>query len=303
VTASRLDGTWFVVPTPFGEDGALDLDDQRRLVEAPIAWGVDGLTVMGVTSEAAALSPEERDAALDVIFRAAGGRVPIAVGCSAGGVAPVVSLARRARDLGAVGAMVSAPPLFRNPELLPEFYARVAREAGLPLVIQDEPAATGVVIPVGILLRCLRASGQRTVKLEDPPTPPKVASLLEADPDLGVFGGLGGVSALGELRRGACGTMTGFAYPEILAAVRHALLDGDPALAAGQFELYLPLIQFEAQPGVGLAIRKELLRRRGVIRTNVTRGPFSIDPATAEELDGLLDRLGVTPSPERFAVA
>src|SRR5207249_845081 len=84
----------------------------------------------------------------------------------------------------AAAAMVSAPPLFRNVDLLPEFF-RDAAEAGLPLMIQDEPAATGVVMPATVLLACVEAAGARTIKLEDPPTPPKIPRLLSYDPALG----------------------------------------------------------------------------------------------------------------------
>jgi 4-hydroxy-tetrahydrodipicolinate synthase len=188
-------------------------------------------------------------------------------------------------------------------DALPEFFRRVAEASPLPLVMQDEPAATGVTVPVSVLLRCTAASGARVVKLEDPPTPPKIARLLEEDPSLRVFGGLGGTFALSELRRGACGTMTGFAFPEILAAVRRRLEAGDAGGAGAVFDRYLPLIQFEAQAGVGLAIRKELLRRRGAIASAATRGPVrALDPATLEELDDVLARVGVSPGIQRMEV-
>jgi 4-hydroxy-tetrahydrodipicolinate synthase len=298
---SDLSGTWFVVPTPFDENGEVDLDSQRTLVVAAIGWGVDGLTVMGVMSEVSSLADDERSAALTATFEASAGRVPIAVGCSAASV----HLARRriaqAADLGAAAAMVSAPPLLRNVDLLPRFYGAVA--GTLPVVVQDEPAATGVLIPVSVLLSCVQAAGSITVKLEDPPTPPKIAALLRSDPTLKVFGGLGGVSALAELRRGACGTMTGFAFPEVLRVVREAVEQGDQARAGAVFERYLPLIQFEGQPVVGLAVRKEVLRRRGAIATATTRAIVpSIDPSAREELGSLLQRLGIRPSIDKLEV-
>jgi 4-hydroxy-tetrahydrodipicolinate synthase len=297
-----LTGTWFVVPTPFDEHGALDLASQHRLVEAAVSWGVDGLTVMGVMSEFAALSSDERSAALDAIFEAVAGRVPIAVGCSSASAGVTTALARDAAERGAVAAMVSAPPLLRNLDLLAPFYARVAEDVELPLVVQDEPAATGVTLPVSVLVACLDAASARTVKLEDPPTPPKIRALLEVAPGIDVFGGLGGVSALGELRAGACGTMTGFAFPEILREVRLAHDAGDRRRSAAVFDRYLPLIQFEAQAGIGLAIRKEILRRRGAIAASATRSSV-LDPAMAAELDDVLARVGVEPGPEPLAVA
>jgi len=299
----EMHGSWYVVPTPFTNDGELDLDSQRRLVDAAIRWGVDGLTVLGVTSEVTSLSDEERDLALSAIFEATAGRVPVAVGCSAGSAHLVRRRLAVAVGQGASAAMVSAPPLLRNADALPAFYSAVAVGAGVPVVVQDEPAATGVLIPVSVLLRCLAAAGTRVVKLEDPPTPPKISALLAADPSLRVFGGLGGVSALSELSRGACGTMTGFAFPEVLRAIREAVESADLDTAARIFETYLPLIQFEAQPIIGLSIRKEVLRRRGVIATSTTRGVSpQIDPALVQELSTVLDRLGLIPSEESLEV-
>jgi 4-hydroxy-tetrahydrodipicolinate synthase len=299
----ELTGTWYVVPTPFTEDGELDLDSQRGLVDAAVGWGVDGLTVLGVMSEATSLSDREREQALRAILDAADGRVPVAVGCSGGSAHLVRERITHAAEQGAAAAMVSAPTLLRNVDALPAFYRAAVTGTGLDVVVQDEPAATGVLVPVSVLRRCLEAAGSRVVKLEDPPTPPKIAALLAAEPDLRVFGGLGGVSALGELTRGACGTMTGFAFPEILRAVRLAVEAGDPAEAGRLFDAYLPLIQFEAQPITGLVIRKEVLRRRGVIATSTTRGVSpTIDPTTSDELSRLLERVGLVPSAKRLEV-
>jgi 4-hydroxy-tetrahydrodipicolinate synthase len=299
LSEGSIAGTWFVLPTPFGEDGALDVDSQRRLVEAAISWGVDGLTAMGVTSEASHLDRAERSEALAAVLDERSR--PVVVGCSAPSAAEASELISESAGLGARAAMVAAPP-GAAPEDLPGFYAEVA-EAGLDLVVQDEPAATGVRFPPEILARCVDASGAVAVKLEDPPTPPKIAHLLELRPGLPVFGGLGGAFALAELRHGASGTMTGFAFPEILRAVRRALEGGDETAAARTFDRYLPLISFEAQPGVGLAVRKELLRRRGAIATSVTRSGAEVDPVTARELESVLDRVGIRAGPERLAIA
>ena len=296
----RLRGTWYIVPTPFDVNGGLDLPSLGRLVDAAVSWGVDGLTVMGVMAEPGALSADERTAALQTLFDASAGRLPIAVGCSGGALAATLVLIGQARELGAAAVMVAAPPLFRNVDQLPEYF-RQAAGGGLPLVIQDEPNATGVVIPVSILLAAAAASGSRTMKIEDPPTPGKIGRLLSAAPDLDLFGGLGGVSVLGELRRGACGTMTGFAYPEILRGVRELVEAGKLRDAGLLFDRYLPLVQFEAQQVVGLAIRKEVLRRRGIFATHRTRGVSPmLDAITLDELDDLFERLGIVPAQDRF---
>ena len=295
-------GTWFVAPTPFHDDGSLDLDSMRRCVDAAIGWNVDGLTVMGLTSEATALSGQERVEALQAIMATARGRVPIVVGCSSASTDAVVEMIQQAREMEANAAMVAAAPVGAA-DALPDFYAEVVKRGQLPLVVQDEPNATGMAMPASILLKSLEASGARTIKLEDPPTALKIAALLGERPDLQIFGGLGGVFALSELRRGACGTMTGFAFPEILTAVRRAAEAGDWELGGQLFDRYLPLIQFEAQPGFGVAIRKELLRRRGVFASAATRvAAPPLDEITAREIDELLDRLRLTPALDPMAI-
>jgi 4-hydroxy-tetrahydrodipicolinate synthase len=257
---------------------------------------------MGLTSEATALSGQERVEALRAIMGSARGRVPVVVGCSSASADVVVEMMQQARELNADAAMVAAAPVGAA-DALPGFYAEVVKRGELPLVVQDEPNATGMAMPASILLQSLEASGARTIKLEDPPTPLKIAALLAERPDLQIFGGLGGVFALSELRRGACGTMTGFAFPEILTAVRRAAESDDWELAGRLFDRYLPLIQFEAQPGLGVAIRKELLRRRGVFDSAATRVPTPlIDELMAREIDELLDRLGLSPALETITI-
>jgi len=298
-----LQGTWYVVPTPFNPDGSIDLDSQQRLVDAAVSWEIDGLTVMGVTGEVDSLTHQERSSLLKAIFEANSDRVPIAVGCSGASEARVRNNIDSALELGASAAMVSAPPMLRDVDALPGFYQSVAAQ-GVPLIVQDEPNATGVRIPVSILVQCVEISSALALKLEEPPTPIKIGRVLEQVPKLAVFGGLGGVSALGEFRRGSVGTMTGFAYPEILTAVRRAWMNGDRARAAEVFDRYLPLIQFEGQVGIGLSIRKEVLRRRGAMshaRTRVGRRPIGTD--TLDELTEILERVGIRPSIERLVVA
>jgi 4-hydroxy-tetrahydrodipicolinate synthase len=296
-------GAWFVLPTAFDPDGNVDLASQSRLVEAAISWGATGLTALGVMGEAAQLAADERQAVLETVMSVAGRRVPVLVGCSAQAERLVVGFAEQARLAGASGVTVSAPTLMRNVDLLPGFYQRVGAGCALPIVVQDEPNATGVSIPVSVLARSMRAAGSTAVKLEDPPTPSKISRLLEEMPEALVFGGLGGVSLLAELGRGAGGTMTGFAFPEVMAAIVDAVAAGAKRQAAAVFDHFLPLITFEGQPVVGLAIRKEILRRRGVLATGVTRGQLRLlDAAGCADLDDVLKRVELTPAPERLSV-
>lgn len=292
-----LAGTWFVSPTPFTSEGFVDAAGLRAIVEATSDWGVDGITVLGVMGEVSALSDSERHEVLRAVLDAARGTVPIAVGCSSPSAALTAQRVATAVEMGASAVMVSAPSLLKDSDQIAGFYTQACSGAGVPVIVQDEPAATGVNLPVSALLAALDASDSTVVKLEDPPTPPKITRLLAARPELTVFGGLGGVSAYAELSRGASGTMTGFAFPEILRALRIAMAAGDRTGAAALFDRYLPYITFEGQPVVGMAIRKEVLRRRGVIADARTRGlrPY-LDDVTLAEIDDVLARVGLTPA-------
>lgn len=296
-------GIWYVLPTPFSSDGAVDDESLHSLVEACTIWGVDGITVLGVMAEISALTEAERTQILDVVFGAAEGRMPITVGCSGTSAEVVLARISEARDRGAAAVMVAPPPLLADLDRLPTFYERVAR-GGVPLVIQDEPRTTGVRIPTSILIDAADQSNARAIKLEDPPTPPKISALVKARPKTAVFGGLGGVAALMELARGASGLMTGFAIPEILIAVFEAWDAGNRAKAAAIFERYLPLITLEGQVGIGLGIRKETLKRRGVIRDSTVRiSAAVIDDDTRRELVDFTARAGLVLGPDRMSVS
>ena len=297
-------GTWWIAPTPFAADGSVDGDALEHAVRTAVGWGVDGVTVLGVMGEVTSLSDAERDVVLSAVSRGSG-ETPFAVGCSAASPPLVAERAARAQEHGAVAAMVAAPPLVRDADTVVAFFGAVGERSPLPVLLQDEPVATGVQLAVSTLVEALRRSGAVAIKLEDAPTPPKITKLLAKVGDLTVYGGLGGVSAFAELSRGAAGTMTGFAYPEVLRAVRLALAAGDRVRAAQVFDTFLPLIAFEGQPGYGLAIRKEVLRRRGALVSGAMRGPVpsaGLDPVTTAELDEVLTRVGLDPSPDRFDV-
>ncbi len=294
---SDLRGTWYISPTPFTEAGAVDTDSMANVVTTAATWGVDGVTILGVMGEVADLTAVERAAVLAAASQAAAGVVPFAVGCSAPSAAVVADNIAHAVAVGAAAVMVSAPALLKDTDQIAAFYRAATAGCSVPVIVQDEPAATGVTMPVSALIAALDAAGSTVVKLEDPPTPPKISRLLAQRPGLTVFGGLGGVSAYSEMLRGAAGTMTGFAYPEILRAIRLAFEAGDRAAAARINDRFLPYLVFEGQQRVGLGIRKEVLRRRGVIAGGRSRAlnPYP-DAATIAELDDVLARVGLVPS-------
>jgi 4-hydroxy-tetrahydrodipicolinate synthase len=186
--------------------------------------------------------------------------------------------------------MVSPPPGTSAGPALKEHFRRIAADLPIPFIVQDHPTSSGVRMPVEFIAGLFEHMPPSSiVKLEDPPTAPKMKRLLELAPGFQLFGGLGGVSLLHELDAGSSGAMTGFALPEILVGIVTAHQSGERERARDLFNAALPLMVFEAQPGAGVALRKELLKRRGAMAHATVRQPApKPDPFALELLDDLL---------------
>jgi 4-hydroxy-tetrahydrodipicolinate synthase len=294
----KLQGVFAIMATPFDEGGDLDEASLTSLVEFELKAGVAGLTILGIMGEAHKLSDAERRRVVQLVLDQVNRRVPVVVGTSHSGAEMAARLSREAEEAGAAAVMVAPSPFAKTPEALREYYVTVARAIQIPIVLQDEPATTGVLMPASLIVQIATGVERiRYVKLEEPPTPVKVSQIRRLGGEgLGIFGGLGGQYFLEELLRGALGTMTGFAYPEILVAIEAKVRAGKTKEAALLFHRYLPLIRYEGQMGIGLAIRKEILRWRGAIRCAAIRMPgMRMDPDTRQELYALLELLGLGP--------
>lgn len=285
------DGVYTVVPTPFDDEGSLDLTSLGRLTEFLVGLGVDGLLILGVMGEAPKLVGPERNQVIDVVLERAGG-APVIVGTSHPSARGANEFSRVAQDRGAAGVMIAPPRLARDDrEETLRYFERAVEGLDVDVVLQDHPTSTGVLIDNEAIVELVRrVPAVRHVKLEDSPTARKVAQLRAmAGKDLKIFGGLGGVFFLEEMRAGANGTMTGFAFPEILRRIYRSFVDGDDAGASEVFYRHLPLIRFEFQDEVGLAVRKRVYKRRGAIAHDTVRAPgVALDDETARGLETLL---------------
>jgi 4-hydroxy-tetrahydrodipicolinate synthase len=288
-----LSGVFSVLPTPFDRDGSIDTDSLKKVVELYLGAGVNGLTALGVTAETAKLNEDERATILGTVMEAVNGRVPVVVGTSAGGLRTCIEYSKVAKAEGAYAVMVSPPRMPKlNSDAVARHYASLADAIDLPIILQDYPPVSGFSMEPALLVRIAReVPSARAIKLEDPPTPFKTARILEqaGSIPIRIFGGLGGMYLLEELISGATGAMTGFAYPEILVRVVRAYHGGDVEKAADIFYRYVALMRFEFQEGIGMAIRKEMLHRRGAIAFPGVRPPGAgLDQQTRSALDRLL---------------
>ncbi|HEV2348802.1 MAG TPA: dihydrodipicolinate synthase family protein [Terriglobia bacterium] len=289
----KIQGVFSVLPTPFSDAGEVNVDDLRRVIDLFIGAGVSGLTALGVTGEVARLVERERALVLHTVLDHVNGRVPVVAGTSADGRRTCIEFTRQALAAGAAAVMVSPPRMAKlNSQAVLAHYTELASAVDIEIVVQDYPPISGFTMEPSLLARIAREIPRaRNIKLEDPPTPLKTARILEQTQGINVsiMGGLGGVYLLEELIAGAAGAMTGFAYPEMLVEIVKLFQAGAVDRAAHEFYRYVPLMRFEFQEGIGMAIRKEVLRRRGALTDASIRAPGAVlDASTHSALDRLL---------------
>jgi 4-hydroxy-tetrahydrodipicolinate synthase len=290
---STFKGTIPILATPFRDDESLDLESWQRLLEFMIGLHVDGVTILGVLGESNRLSDHEREALIQCAVSTVNKRVPIIVGTSHSGTQAAKYLSRMAQTLGADAVMVApgkeAGP---NDDRIVETYQRIADGLAIPIVLQDHPASTEVHLSPALMLRLLReVPAIQAVKEEAVPTAPKIRQLREGlgERRIPILTGLGALYAPFDLDAGSDGFNTGFAFPEVLMAMVNAAHAADWQRVHDLFGRFAALIVFEQQPGV--AVRKEILRRRGLLASARARHPgATIAPPVAKRLEALLAR-------------
>jgi 4-hydroxy-tetrahydrodipicolinate synthase len=292
-------GVYIIAATPFTDNGALDLESADRLIDSYLEAGVDGVTILGIFGEAPKLTDQESVTFAARAIKRIAGRVPVVVGASAPGFDVMANLTKQVMDLGAGGVMIAPQTGLRTDDQIQGYFNGVVNALGdTPIVLQDYPQTTQVVMSSALINRLIRTFPTiKIVKHEDSPGLRKVTELRADEAEGGrrrvsILVGNGGLHLPLELRRGVDGANTGFAFAEMLVEVVRRFAAGDVEGANDLYDIYLPLVRYEVQPGIGLAIRKEVLRRRGLIASAKTRSPGpSLNKDDHAELDYLLARL------------
>lgn len=288
-------GVYVIGVTPFDDAGAIDEQSIDRVVEFYLEKGVTGITILGMMGEAHKLNQDEARRVMHRYLGRVDGRIPVVVGVSNPGTDPLIQFAGEAMDAGAAGLMLAPITTVQTEEQVYGYYASVLDRLGdAPVVVQDFPLVTGVNMSVGTINRLIaNYASVVMLKHEDWPGLSKLSRLRATDGrQVSILVGNGGLYLPQELARGANGAMTGFAYPEMLVQVCDLYAADQDAAASDLYDIYLPLLRYEAQPGVGIALRKETLRRRGAITSPHVRAPgprLTMDEH--RELDWLIGRL------------
>ena len=302
----RLDhtaaGVFPIAPTAFHPDGRIDEASTDKLIEAYLAAGSTGVTVLGIMGEAPKLEPEE---SLSIATRFIRGmkNLPVIVGVSAPGFAAMRSLARASMDRGAAGVMIAPVPSLRTDDQITGYYRQAIEAIGddIPFVIQDYPLTLSVQMTPKVIRQIVQDHPSCVMlKHEDWPGLEKISALrgFQAEGsmrEISILTGNGGLFLDFEMERGADGAMTGYAFPEMLVDVVRFQKAGQRDAAHDLFDAHLPLLRYEQQQGVGLAVRKYTLMKRGILASDAQRKPGAgLSPKAKAEVDYLLARLART---------
>jgi len=291
-------GVYVIAPTPFHEDGRVDEASTDRMTDFFVQCGVTGITVLGQMGEAPKLEHQEALAlACRVIRRAP---VPVIIGVSSAGFAAMRTLSRAVIDAGAAAVMIAPPSSLKTDDQIATYYRQAAEAIGedVPFVVQDFPLTFNVVMAPSVIRRIVSENASCTMlKHEDWPGLEKISTLRSYQREgsmrrISIFCGNGGIFLDFEVERGADGAMTGYCFPDMLVdLVRHAAA-GRRDAAHDLFDAHLPLIRYEQQPSIGLAVRKYVLMNRGILASDAQRRPAATLSKTArEEIDYLVRRL------------
>jgi 4-hydroxy-tetrahydrodipicolinate synthase len=292
-------GVYSIAPTPFLEDGAIDWSSVDRMTDFYFESGCNGFTILGVLGEASKMDAEEALALAERVIKRAGGK-PIIVGVSAPGFAAMRSLSRKVMEMGAAGVMIAPAAGLKTDDQITGYFRNAVEAIGsdIPWVLQDYPHSTGVVMSNGVVKKVVTENPSLAVlKHEDWPGLDKITTLRRWEKEgsmrkISILIGNNGLFFDFELDRGVDGANTGYAFPDMLVEMVALNKAGKRDRAHDLFDAHLPLLRYDHQPGVGLAVRKYVLQKRGILSTAAMRKPApAFSAETRAEVDYLLARL------------
>ncbi|MBU3654374.1 MAG: dihydrodipicolinate synthase family protein [Limnohabitans sp.] len=296
----QVHGVYPIAPTAFLDDGTIDTSSMDRLTDFYVASGATGVTVLGQLGEAPKLSLEESVSITRAMTKRASG-LPIIAGVSSPGFASMRILAQEVMAAGAAGVMIAPPNTLRTDDQIVTYYQQASDAIGtdIPIVLQDYPLTFTVQMTPGVIRRMVKEIPAIVMlKHEDWPGLEKITALRNFEKNgemrhIAILCGNGGLFLDYEMSRGADGANTGYAFPDMLCDVVRLSRAGETEAAHDLFDAHLPLLRYEQQPGVGLAVRKYIMRRRGLLTSDAQRKPGAKMSAQAvKEVEHLLTRLG-----------
>lgn len=288
-----------IVPTPFRKSGELALDDVARLVDYYAECGVIGLTILGVMGEANKLSWDETKAVVESFLESARERLPVIVGATGPSLKASGELGGWAVERGAAGVMLQPMLGIKDDEgVVAYFESFIGATSGrVPICVQDYPTSSGVHLSLAAWKHLAKLPEVFMLKHEPFPGLQKLSRIREAEAKgeverVSILTSNNAMHLSQELDRGADGAMVGSAYSDLIVRICALHSEGRSSEAFDLYDALLPLARHENQAAFGLAIRKEILRRRGALTASAVRYPgASLDAVDLRELDALTARL------------
>lgn len=286
---TKYSGIWPVAPTPFNDDGTVDYEGMKRVIDCMVDQGSDGICILANFSEQFLITDEERRLLTEVSLKHMAGRLPVIVTISHYATQIAVARAQHAKNHGAAMVMMMPPYhgalLKGSAEQSFEQFAQVG-DVGIPIMVQDAPLS-GVDLPVPLLVRMAREIEEvRLFKIECPQAATKLRDLIAVGGDAieGPFDGEEAITLLADLEAGATGAMTSAMIPDQIKPVIDHFAAGDLRAATDAYARVLPAVNHENRQ-CGFRSAKAAMVEGGVIRSEFCRHPIApLHPQTRESL-------------------
>jgi 4-hydroxy-tetrahydrodipicolinate synthase len=296
---NQAQGVFPIAPTAFLPNGDIDSSSMDRLTDFYLSIGATGITVLGQLGEAPKLSQDESVSITRAMVRRANG-IPVIAGVSSPGFAAMRQLTQEVMAAGAAGVMIAPPNTLRTDDQIVTYFQQAAEAIGpqVPIVLQDYPLTFSVQMTPAVIRRMVQEIDSIVMlKHEDWPGLEKISALRRFEQEgsmrpIAILCGNGGLFLDYEMSRGADGANTGYAFPDMLCDVVRLYRAGEIEQAHDIFDAHLPLLRYEQQPGAGLAVRKYVMMKRGILSSDTQRKPGGKLSAQAlKEVEHLLGRL------------
>ena len=296
MTQRNLGRVLTAMATPFDEQGELDLNQARRLADALLASGTDGLVVCGTTGEAPALSEREKLAVLEATVEVAHARgAPVIAGTTTYNTAESIDLSREAQRLG-VDAILGTVPYYNNPpqEGLYQHFRAIARAVDLPVILYNVPTRTVRNMESATTLRLAREVSNIVGVKEASANMKQIGEIIHGAPDgFRVWSG-NDADILPILALGGYGVVSVAAHlvGKQIAELIDSFVRGQTDRAAELHHMLMPLVDalFVTTSPIPL---KYALNRVGMQVGNPRLPLVPIDGKSQAVMDGVLERLRV----------
>jgi 4-hydroxy-tetrahydrodipicolinate synthase len=289
---TEITGVHVALATALHDDGSVNLDGSSALADDLIARGIHGIVVNGSTGEFASLTVEERRRMVETVLEVAGGRVPVTAQVGAMSTAEAVAHAEHAQAHGAFAVMLVSPYYEPLDEREIEAYFRRVAEVGLPVMVYNNPAATGWSMQPTLIARLSEIENIRYLK-DTTGEAGRIFGILELCGDrIQILNGQDSLALVGFLA-GAKATVWGAPNATPEACVRLwelTVRELDIEAARELWTALYPVMSFFEEVGYTPAV-KAATKLRGIDVGPPRHPALPIEARRVEELARLLERL------------